>query len=203
MARGSTFTPENMDISNIEVGLLSKVLINKKDNLKIGKFIVDYSRAQLGDMPIPIVFDKVIPDLTNTHLEMKTVSADASLQAEERFKIAEFTTNSETDTENAKKQCEELIKKYDSDGKTGFKKDSLKCETIDSNKCELYATKQVGNNNDDDGGKDGLSAGAIAGIVIACVVVVAAIIALLVYFLVIKKKNQSTTSTQGDSSIAI
>ena len=140
-------------------------------------------------------FNQNIPDLTNTHLEMKTVGANETLQAEERFKIAEFNSK-----ESPLVQCNKLIEHY-SDGNTGFKKDSLKCEETDSG-CELFAIKSVGNNNtdDDDGG---LSAGAIAGIVIACVVVVAAIIALLVYFLVIKKRNQSTASTQGDSSIAI
>ena len=194
LARGATFTPNNMNIQNIEVGLLSKVLLKQSsEKLHIGRFIVDYNRAQFSNIPIPIQFSNVVPYLNDTALEMKKTAADSTLQEEEVYKVAEFAEA------GSKDQCQNLINNYDKEGDSGFSKSSMKCEETDNGEVQLVARKEVGGGKED----KGLSGGAIAGIVIACVVVVAAIIALLVYFLVIKKRNHSTTSTQGDSSIAI
>ncbi|KAK8899163.1 hypothetical protein M9Y10_001465 [Tritrichomonas musculus] len=203
LARGSSFTPISMIIENIEVGLISKVLMKQaRENVKVGNFIIDYNRTQDPNVPIPISFSDYLPDLANTGIVMKLVEGNATLQAEEVFKLAEFNSfESNTKDDDIKEQCNNLAKNYNTDTETGF---TSKPECLPNEKggYDLIAKKKV---SDDDGGKkkNKLSGGAIAGIVIACVVVVAAIIALLVYFLVIKKKNQSTTSTQGDSSIAI
>ncbi|KAK8850299.1 hypothetical protein M9Y10_018428 [Tritrichomonas musculus] len=203
LARGATFTPAKMIIENIEVGLLSKVLLNQPlGEVQVGKFFIDYNRTQDTNIPVPIIFENVIPVLNTTHLEMKKINADQELLEEEKFTLAQFNFGSATEAEmkEVEKQCQNLRENYDGGGDSGFN-DKPECVKT-STGYDLVAKKQVG---DDNGGKNdkGLSGGAIAGIVIACVVVVAAIIALLVYFLVIKKKNASTTSTQGDSSIAI
>ena len=197
LARGSSFTPISMKIENIEVGLISKVLVKQpRENVKVGKFIIDYNRTQDSNIPTPISFSDYLPDLSSTGIIMKLVEANATLQAEETYKLAEFNSfEANTKDDDIKEQCNNLAKNYDTDTDTGF---TAKPECVSNGKggYNLVAKKQV---SEGDGGKkkNKLSGGAIAG------VVVAAIIALLVYFLVIKKKNQSTTSTQGDSSIAI
>lgn len=202
LARASSFTPINMIIDNIEVGLISKVLLKQaRENVKVGKFIIDYNRTQDANTPIPISFSDYLPDLSNTGIFMKLVEGNATLQAEETFKLAEFNSfESKYKDTDIEEQCNYLAKNYDTNTETGFTSQP-KCLPNGKGGFDLIATKKVG----EDGGKkkNKLSGGAIAGIVIACVVVVAAIIALLVYFLVIKKRDQSTNSTQGDSSIAI
>ena len=195
----SEFTPKNIKLENIKVGLLSLINIDDTVNIENANIILYHNNNHYGNQRTPLVFSGSAPAKTGEiHIE-KLDEGVAVPTEQENFSVAEFNLKNYDDS---KKACDEMLKDFK--GGDVFSEDSGKCvpDENDKNKAILVATREYNQKNNDDD-KGGLSAGAIAGIVIACVVVVAAIIALLVYFLVIKKKNQSTTSTQGDSSIAI
>ena len=186
---GSEFTPTNLIVSAVKIGLNSVLRLNSQTvGTNRTQITVFYNRTQYTNRHFPIEISEVLPDFSNARIIVDQMNDGAFIQeVEERIPIASFD---QIDSENAEKACNDLRGKYES--RTGFNK--AVCEENGNTTVNMFAVKDTSKPK-----SKKLSTGAIVGIAVACVVVVILMV-LLIVFLARKKNDESLSDYEGPIS---